>query len=133
LDLGIIVGPEKPDDINLILSGPLPIIFDYKCRYKGITSSALGRMRAALEHHHHDRVREITFEETSLNFEEFFEVTDCAFPVLESLSLRLKYCGGLKFPDTFIRGPDLSNLSTASRIDQCFFRIHTRIFVVLNG
>jgi hypothetical protein len=103
LDLGIIVGPEKPDDISMILSGPLPIILDYKCRYKEITASPFVAC-----------VRKITFEGTRGNFEDFFKVTDCAFPVLESLSLRSKYGDGLKFPDTFLGGPDPSNLHLRS-------------------
>jgi hypothetical protein len=107
LDLSITVGPEKPGHIKTILSGHLPIILDYRCMDKEITGSALWRMRAVLKHHH-DRVRKITFEGTGDNFDEFCNVTDCAFPVLESLVLDLKRQP--KLPDTFLGGPDLSYL-----------------------
>jgi hypothetical protein len=78
LDLSITVGPEKPGHIKAILSGPLPIHIDYKCRFREITGSALWRMRAALKHH--DRVREIALEGTSADFDKFFKVTNCPFP-----------------------------------------------------
>jgi hypothetical protein len=115
LDLCITVGPEKPGHIKTILSGPFPIFLNYMCmKHKDITGSALWRMRAALKHHR-DRVREIDFSGTQANFDKFFEVTNCAFPVLESLFLqfivrRFKYEDELKLPDTFLRGPDLSAL-----------------------
>jgi hypothetical protein len=56
LDLGVTLGPEKPDHIETILSGPLPILIGYKCLYREITGSALWRMDAAIRHH--DRVRD---------------------------------------------------------------------------
>ena len=59
LDLGITVGPIKPDNIETILSSQLPILIDYKCMYQDMSSSALWRMRASLEQR--DRVRGITF------------------------------------------------------------------------
>jgi hypothetical protein len=108
LDLGIIVGPDKPGHIKTTLSGPLPIIVDYKCMNKDITGSALWRMRTALRHH--DRVREIAFAGTRANFEKFFKETNCAFPVLESLFLQFEYGEESKLPDTFLGGPDLSHL-----------------------
>jgi hypothetical protein len=109
LDLGITVGPQKPGHIKTILSGRLPIFMDYKCMSKDVTGSALWRMRAALKHQ--DRVRgEIAFEGTGAWFDEFFEATNCSFPVLESLLLRPKYGHEVELPDTFLGGPDLSYL-----------------------
>jgi F-box-like len=109
LDLGITVGPEKPGHIKTILSGPLPIFIDYKGMYRDISGSALWRMRAALKHHH-DRVREIAFEGTNANFDKILKMTQCAFPVLESLLLHFEYNYKTKLPDTFLRGPDLPDL-----------------------
>jgi hypothetical protein len=109
--LGITVGPTKPGHIKTILSSTLPIFIDYKYVNKDF-GSALWRMRAALKHR--DRVREISLEGI-VEFEdkffgEFFKATQCTFPVLESLSL----CFGNNYqpnlPNTFLRGPDLSNL-----------------------
>ena len=107
LDLGITVGPEKPGHIKTILSGTLPISIDYKNMYGDITGSILWRMRAALNHH--DRVREIAFEGTIANFDKILKMTQRAFPVLESLSLRFTIkLYKAKLPDTFLRGQDLS-------------------------
>jgi hypothetical protein len=108
LDLGIPVGPDKPRHIKTILSGSLPILVNYRCRYRDITGSALWRMRAALKHH--DRVRGISFEGSGANFDKFIKATNFPFPLLESLSLRLRYGDKQKLPDTFLRGPDLSDL-----------------------
>jgi hypothetical protein len=66
-------------------------------------------MRSALNHHP-DRIREITFEGTKANFDKFFKVTNCVFPELESLVLQFIYGDEPKLPDTFLRGPDLSEL-----------------------
>jgi hypothetical protein len=110
LNLGITVGPTKPGHIKTILSSTLPIFIDYKYVNKDF-GSALWRMRAALKHR--DRGREISLEGI-VEFEdkffgEFFKATQCTFPVLESLSL----CFGNNYqpnlPNTFLRGPDLSN------------------------
>jgi hypothetical protein len=57
LNLAIKVGPEDPDDIETILSGPWPILIDYWCKDDYPTDSSLKRMYSALEHH--DRVRGI--------------------------------------------------------------------------
>ena len=108
LDLGVIVGPEKPDDIETILSGPLPIFIDYRCLYIEITGSALWRMGAALSHH--DRVRKIAFEGARANFDKFFKATNRPFPVLESLTFRFRWGNGENIPETFLRGPDQSIL-----------------------
>ncbi|KAH9994200.1 hypothetical protein BJV77DRAFT_995298 [Russula vinacea] len=64
-----------------------------------ITGIALLRMRAVLMHHH-DHVRKISFGGTRANFDEFFN------------SLSLDFYDGYepKIPDTFLRGPDLSDL-----------------------
>ena len=86
LDLGISVGPEKPVQINTILSCPWPIFIDYMLMYRDITGIALLRMRAVLMHHH-DHVRKISFGGTRASFDEFFNVANRAFPFLESLSL----------------------------------------------
>jgi hypothetical protein len=108
LDLGITVGPEKPEHIKTILSGPLPIFFNYSIR-RDITGSALWRLRATLQHHHH-RVREIAFKGSSANFDKILKVTQRDFPVMESLILQFEYLYKAKLPDTFLRGPDLSVL-----------------------
>ena len=108
LDLGITVGPIKPVHIETILSSPLPILIDYKCMYQEMTSSALWRMRAALEQR--DRVRGISFEGSIDWFDQFFKATNCHFPILESLVVRCPYYKELELPDTFLGGPDLSNL-----------------------
>jgi hypothetical protein len=108
LDLGITVRPKIPAHIETILSAsdPLPIFIDHPIDGTG---SALSGIRAALEQH--DRVREISFVGTSAWFEDIFRNTNCSFPILESLSLcsRNGY-EELKLPDTFLGGPDLSNL-----------------------
>jgi hypothetical protein len=109
LDLGITVGPKKPGHIKTILSGHLPILINYNRMHREITGSALWRMRAALKQHR-DRVREINFGGTRANFDKFFELTNCPFPVLESLVLRLENHYDAKFPDTFLRGADPSDL-----------------------
>jgi hypothetical protein len=136
LDLGITVGPEKPGHIKTILSGPLPIFLDFRCIYHpihdreedtagdavdvvdafpiGITGSALWRMRAVLKHHP-DRVRDITFEGEWTGFNKFFKMTNCAFSMLESLSLTfLSHVPNI--PATFLRGPDLSHLHHLRRL-----------------
>jgi hypothetical protein len=109
LDLGITVGPEKPEHIKTILSGPLPISIDYKSIRRDITGSALWRLRATLQQHHH-RVREIAFKGSSANFEKLLKMAQRDFPVLESLILQFEFLYEAKLPDTFLRGPDLSDL-----------------------
>ena len=109
LDLGISVGPEKPVQINTILSCPWPIFIDYMLMYRDIAGIALLRMRAVLMHHH-DHGRKISFGGTRANFDEFFNVADRAFPLLESLSLDFYDGYEPKIPDTFLRGPDISDL-----------------------
>jgi F-box-like len=110
LDLAITVGPEKPGDIETILSGPLqlPILIDYMWLYEDISDSALWRLGAALRHH--DRVREIAFEGGTTNFDKLFKATNCPFPVLESLVFRFRYSDEAEIPDTFLSGPDQSVL-----------------------
>ena len=100
----------KPDDIDLILSGPLPILIEYKDMYQEITSGAMGRMRAALEQR--DRVRGISFEGTRASMDELFSATNCTFPALDSIVLRSSYGQDLTVPDTFLReaAADLSEL-----------------------
>jgi hypothetical protein len=108
LDLSITVGPIKPVHIDTIWSSFLPILIDFKCMYQEMTNSALWRMCAALEQR--DRVRGISFEGSIGWFDEFFKATDCNFPILESLVLRCEYHKELDLSDTFLGGPDLSNL-----------------------
>ena len=123
LDLGITVGPEKPGHIKTILSGSLPIFLDYRCHDRGlydlneleeITGSALWRMRAVLKHHP-DRVREITLEGERPSFNKFFKMTNCAFPMLESLYLGF-FFPKPNIPATFLGGPDLSHLHHLRRL-----------------
>ena len=109
LDLGVCVGPKRPEHIKAILSGPLPIFVDYRRFYEKITGSVFWRLRAALQHHS-DRVCKIAFEGTKANLDKFFKLTNCAFPVLDSLSLQFRGPYETKIPDTFLRGPDLSDL-----------------------
>ena len=73
-----------------------------------MTNNALWRMRAALEQR--DRVRGISFEGSIDWFDQFFKATNCNFPILESLVIRCQYHTELELPDTFLGGPDLSNL-----------------------
>ena len=108
LDLSIIVGPKNPRPIERILLGPFPILLEYERMYGDVTLCALWRMHSALEHH--DRVREISFEGSSAWLQEFFNATDCPFPMLESLVLHPKHGDEIKLPDTFLGGPDLSDL-----------------------
>jgi hypothetical protein len=108
LDLGITVGPKKPGHIKTILSGPLPIFIDYTS-HRDTTGSALWRLRAILRHCH-DRVREIAFEGARADFDKFLKMTQRDFPVLKSLILQFEYPYEAKLPDTFLRGPDLSDL-----------------------
>ena len=110
LDLGITIGPHHPSHIKTILSSSLPIFIKYGRIYSGVSiGSARWRMLAALKHH--DRVRKISFEEMSVEFEKFFDKTQCAFPVLESLSLCFKHIHEAKLPNTFLKGPDPSSLN----------------------
>jgi hypothetical protein len=109
LDLGITVGPEKPGHIKTILLGLWPILIDYRCMYEEITGSSFWRLRVALTHHH-DRVRKIAFDGSRVNFDKFFEVTNCVFPSLEILAISFRDGYEPKIPDTFLRGPDLLDL-----------------------
>lgn len=138
LDLGITVGPEKPGHIKTILSGHLPIFLDYRCKYhKKLdnweedtlsdvgdvgdvdkdffpSGSALWRMRTVLKHHP-DRVHDITFEGERASFNKFYKMTNCAFPMLESLSLTF-FSHMPEIPATFLRGADLSHLHHLRRL-----------------
>ena len=111
LNLAITVGPEKPDDIETILSGPWPILVDYPCNHEWPTDISLERMHSALEHH--DRVRGIHLNGERCWFKDFFKATSCPFPALEILYLRYR-SWDLEIPDTFLGGPDLSNLRLRS-------------------
>ena len=105
LDLGVCVGPKRPEHIKAILSGPLPIFVDYRRFYEKITGSVFWRLRAALQHHS-DRVCKIAFEGTKANLDKFFKLTNCAFPVLDSLSLQFRNSGAptkQKFQIHFLR------------------------------
>lgn len=108
LDLCIIVEPGQIPNTETIVSGPFPILVDYKCKDEDIPLSPLCRLNAALEQH--DRVREISFEGTTVWFHEFFKATNFSFPVLESLVLRFLYGHQPMFPDTFLGGPNLPDL-----------------------
>lgn len=107
LDLGITVGPRRPSLVKKILSGPLPIFVEYYSSI-ALTVNEFWRLRTAFEHNR-DRVREISFKGTSFDLKYFFEVTNRPFPVLESLVLNFK-TGFERLPDTFLRGPKLSDL-----------------------
>lgn len=111
LDLGITVGQKRPSHDKTILSGPLPIFVDYSEVYRSIalTYNEFRRMRTAFEHSR-DRVREISFDGPSSDLNKFFEVTNRPFPVLESLVLNFTTGFELRLPDTFLRGPNLSDL-----------------------
>ena len=102
LHLGITVGPRKPVHIKTILSShqALPILLDFKYLLRGMTASSIWRMRYALEHR--DRVRNIVFRGTNAGFNKFFNATDCAFPVLESVTLYFDYGYKTNIPDTFL-------------------------------
>ena len=125
LDLGIIVGPKKPAHIKTLLSGPWPILLDFNFTriFDNVTGSAIWRMRAALEHHP-DRVRKISFEGSGANLYKFFKAANRPFPMLEGLELYFAdgyktNLPGQKLPDTFLRGPDLSDLPLQSlRLDR---------------
>ena len=116
LDLNIVVGPEKPDQIKTILSRrfKLPILVDYSSRSDGppreVTGSVLWRMRAALRER--DRVREISFGGGwPVDFiRELFNVTNHPFPALESLVLCFPAGQNPYIPVTFLRGSDHSDL-----------------------
>ena len=116
LDLGITLGPQRPSHVKAILSGPFPIFVEYTgIGIRCFTDSELRPMRIALKHpSHRDRVREISFEGICANFNKLFEVTNFPFPVLESLVLNFGFDFKLKLPDTFLRGPKLSNLHLRS-------------------
>lgn len=113
LGVGITVGPKKPGHIRTILSSALPIFLNYYFGHGGIpaSGSALWRMRTALKQR--DRVRGISLSSEGPRdwFDELFRVTSCSFPVLETLTIRSQYGGQeLDVPDTFLGGPNLSNL-----------------------
>ena len=106
LGLHITVGPGRPRHLRTILSGPLPIFIGYNVKDFTVTKSSLWRLRSALKKH--DRVRGISFKGSSAWFDEFFSATNCTFPLLESIVLHSRY--GQDIPETFLGGPDLSNL-----------------------
>ncbi|KAI0274175.1 hypothetical protein BGY98DRAFT_1099161 [Russula aff. rugulosa BPL654] len=111
LDINVIVGPVKPDQIKTILSGRLPILIDYSQLYgpSGTNRTAVWRMRAALGRR--DRVRGISFGGYGVMFKKFIKATNYHFPALESLALC--FPPGHKLPEipaTFLRGPDQSDL-----------------------
>jgi F-box-like len=112
LDLGINVGPQKPDYIKKTLSSGLSIFIEYKdYQFRNISGSALWRLRAALRYR--DRVRKISFggcAVSALSFGTFFKATNYHFPALESLDLSLPYNRELDIPATFLRGPDQLDL-----------------------
>jgi hypothetical protein len=109
LDLHITLGPERPHHLRAILSGPLLIFVDYDVKHHiNMTKSTLWRLRSALKKH--DRVRRISFSGSTAWFDEFFSATNCTFPLLESVVLHSRYRQDLKIPETFLGGPDLSNL-----------------------
>ena len=110
LHLGITVGPIKPVHIKTILAShqALPILLDFKYMLRDMTASAIWRMNYALKHR--DRVHNIVFEGTGAGFDKFFKATNCAFPVLEGVTLYFNYGYRANIPYTFLRGPDLSDL-----------------------
>ena len=103
LDLNITMGPQRPGHIKTILSTPLPIFIEYKCRNGDVTGSALWRMRAALKHP--DRVREISFEGSDAGFQKLFKAANYHFPALESVVLSFSHGPKPDIPSTFLRGP----------------------------
>ena len=116
LDLNIVVGPEKPDQIETTLSRyfKLPILVDYSSRPGGrygprreITGSVLWRMRAALRER--DRVRAISFG-GGWPVDLLFDATNHPFPALESLVLCFPFHEKPYIPTTFLRGSDHSDL-----------------------
>jgi hypothetical protein len=115
LQVGISVKPANLGDIDLkmVLSNPFPIIINFRNTSRDISGSDLQRMRTALERHR-SRVREITFCGESVKFDEYFKrfsgVTECTFPMLESLDMDFRYCDAPKLVNTFLRGSDPSNL-----------------------
>jgi hypothetical protein len=134
LGLGIAVGPQKPSDIETILSGSLPIFIDYRNMggdINGSALSALWRMRAALKHH--DRVREISFEVSSADFDEFFRATSFPFPVLKRLDIffsRRRSKNSRRIPQGT---GSITSTSTTSQIVRQFPCIRIRIFIVRNS
>jgi hypothetical protein len=120
LDFAITVGHIKPDDIETILSGPLPIHIRYKIgpwRFRTPSGSPLLRLRETLKHH--DRVREISFEVLGAWWDEFFKETNRPFPALETLVLRFGQYSGKRIPESFLRGQDPSVLHLRHLRLQC--------------
>ncbi len=76
---------------------------------KDLTGRSFQRMRAAFKFHR-GCVREISFGGNSADFKKFFKATNFPFPVLESLVVDFKRGDKAKLPDTFLRGPKLSDL-----------------------
>ena len=117
LDLGVTVGPQKPNLGKTTLSGPLPILVDYTGvhKYRDLTDRELRNMHTVLGHYR-ARVREISFEGRSADFNKFFDMTNFPFPVLVCLALDFNLSPSinpsvkLKLPNTFLRGPKLSDL-----------------------
>jgi hypothetical protein len=120
LDFAITVGPTRPDNIETILSGTLPIRIRYKIgpwRFRTPSGSPLWRLRDTLKHH--DRVREISFEVLGAWWDEFFKETNRPFPALETLVLRFGQNSGQQIPETFLRGQDPSVLHLRHLRLQC--------------
>jgi hypothetical protein len=112
LNLAIIVGPEKNRTISRRSSqvhGRFSLTIGANMYYP--TDSSLKRMYSALEHR--DRVRGIRLHGASFWFDDFFKATNCPFPALEILYLRNRNVE-MEIPDTFLGGPDLSNLRLRS-------------------
>jgi hypothetical protein len=112
LGVGITLGPKKPGHIRTILSSALPIFLDYYFGHGDIpaSGSALWRMRAALEQPNRVRGISLSSEGPRDWFDELFRATSCSFPILETLVICSTYVQELNIPDTFLGGPNLSNL-----------------------
>ena len=116
LDLDISVRPKTLGDVKAVLSDesdPLPIPVNSRNAGVDITRSETSRMRAALENHR-DRVREIISVGQSAKFDKYFKkfikVTNCTFPVLESLSMDFREDDESRLINTLLGGPDPSFL-----------------------
>ena len=113
LDLGISVRLQKLGEIKTVLSDPLPISIKFGTIHTKPTGGDKRRMRAALKQYR-ARVREIFFNGGSAWFDKYFKkfsnVTGCNFPVLESLSMEFRYRDAPKLINTFLGGPDQSNV-----------------------
>ena len=106
LDVCLLLKPKNGTHMKTLMStNPLiPIVIKYDM-YTSVTAKDMGRLLSALKRPYRIRGIDLTLYTTELN--KFFKATKCAFPILESLSLRAKGDQVMEIPATFLKGTNL--------------------------